>query len=213
MTEQWPLFCFVILTIVLCPGPMNILVLANATHFGFRSSLATMIGGAMAYLLQMILVTISLQFLFANVSYLLDGLKILGAIYLIYLGYQRWIGGFGQIAPQTDQDSNSGNIWVLFSQGFITAASNPKSLLIFSIIFPQFIVAEGNLIPQLMLLGISFSVIQFLGVLLYAQLGARLIKWLAKRNNPKLAPRFIGGIFMMAGTLLIWPLISKVLIP
>lgn len=212
MTEQWLLFCFVIVTIVLCPGPMNILVLANATHFGFKSSFATIIGGAIAYLLQMILVTISLQFLFSNVSFVLNGLKILGAIYLFYLGYQRWVSGFGKISSPSAEINNSGNTWVLLSQGFITGASNPKSLITFSVIFPQFIVAEQHLLPQLVVLGISFSVIQFLGVLLYAQLGSRLIKWLTNRNNPKLAPRLIGGILMTAGVLLIWPLISKALI-
>jgi threonine/homoserine/homoserine lactone efflux protein len=197
--EIWTMYVVTVLAMMSTPGPSHLLMLSNSMAHGFKRSLATVAGDLTANLLQMLAAGLGLAALLTVYGNALAIIKWLGVAYLIFLGL-RIIRNAGtrnadsqEIAP-----ASAGKLWL---QGFITSATNPKAIVFFAALFPQFISADGPFWPQFIILSISYIVIDGLFLSAYG-LGAT---WIANRftgSTRKTIEKAGGGLMLGAAVLL-----------
>jgi len=181
---------FVIATAVLVaiPGPTVLLVTSVALRRGTRAGLTAVAGSTSAAAIYVAVIVAGLTPLVALLSDGLGALRWLGVAYLVYLGVQAWRGG----EPRADATPDlHGAALRSFAQGFLTTLTNPKLLLFLTAFFPQFVDPNVPLLPQFLLLGVSF--VALLGaldscwVLAASAAGARLRSPRIRRYCDRLA--------------------------
>ena len=128
------------------PGPNNAMVLASGLKFGFLKSIPHMTGITIGHVTQLILVCLGLGKIFQIFPELQNILKILCAIYLIYLGY-KIIGSFSKIK---DDDSRP----LKFYEAALFQIVNPKAWTISSMAASGFLPKDGNLILSILFLSL-----------------------------------------------------------
>lgn len=195
----WLMFCLSVVTVSLIPGPSTLIAFAHGARFGWTKALATASGNAAASLLQAAAASAGLGLLLAESGAVLSVVKFLGAGYLVYVGVRMW---FGRAESVDIADAPVGPPRVkrrLFTDGFLVAASNPKAILFFTALFPQFLgsgdPAMGRMIVMTILVGlIAFAVAGF-----YAGLGARLRAMNVTGRAMDRIQKATGGLFVFAG--------------
>ena len=133
---NWELFAaFLVLTLVLVitPGPIVTLVIATAATRGFRAGLVTIAGTTLGNAVLLLAIASGLSWVLRNALLLFEGLRWLGAAYLIWLGVRAWRRageGAAAVTPSGHADMR---------RGFLVAVLNPKTIAFFSAFLPQFI--------------------------------------------------------------------------
>ncbi|MEO3417059.1 LysE family translocator [Roseovarius sp. CAU 1744] len=198
--ETWTLYVITVLALMSTPGPSQLLMLSNSGAHGFRRALSTAAGDLSANALQMLAAGLGLAALIAASGTALAVIKWAGVVYLIWLGI-RMIRrakpddpGLNEIRPR----KSLGNLWM---QGFLTSAANPKAVVFFAALFPQFISAHGAFWPQFLILSATYIALD--GVFLSAY-GAGA-SWVAKRfkGTARIWIERIGGGFMIGAAILL----------
>lgn len=142
--------------------------------------------------------------LMLNFPVLFTLLKIIGGLYLLYLGLQLWRSR-GRLAISGDRGhqpvSRRGLAW----QGFVTAIANPKGWAFFSVLLPPFLTNERPVAEQLPVLILIILLLEFLCLMIYAGGGRSLSLFLNSHGRIRLLNRLAGslmggvGIWLMAG--------------
>lgn len=179
------------------PGPNVAIVVANSLKHGVKFGIITVAGTAAAMAIQLILVTVGLATILANVGNALTYIKWVGVAYLLYIGYKTWTAETADLSHVKAETPNS---WAIFIRGFIVSISNPKTLVFFGAFFPQFVASSGNVTAQLALLSITFFSVATVGDCGWAIMGNLAKKML--RNSEKFTNRVSGGFLMLGGGLL-----------
>ena len=117
---------------------------------------------------------------------------------LIYLG-ARTIGGAG-LALQRGTTPAGTEDWHTLTRGFALQAANPKALLFFVALLPQFIDANRAIAPQILILGATSVVIEFFVLAAYGYLSARAATMARKPRFVTATNRVSGGMLLAAGT-------------
>ena len=137
--------------IVIVPGPTVTLIIANSLRHGTRAGMLNIAGSQLGFACMIAIVLVGLASLIDAMGVWFDYLRLAGAAYLIWLGIKllRSSGSLGrtQNAPKPRVG--------FFAQGFLVAMSNPKALLLFGALFPQFIDPAGDYGSQVLLLGLT----------------------------------------------------------
>ncbi len=136
-------------------------------------------GGSVAYMIQMVVVYLGLGVIVQNSTIVFNTIKWEGVVYLVALGFRNWRQSVRDMEmPHTDLPVSPVR---LFSLGCATGMSNPKSVLVLTVLFPQFIQPD-HYTAHFAILAASFSVIQGSSALAYALFGARVFKWLRQKT-------------------------------
>ena len=146
---------FVLASIVLSlvPGPDNIYVMTNSALKGWKVGFYTTLGLCTGLIGHTFLVAIGVSVIFQTSMLAFNGLKIIGACYLVYLGWLSLQSKELKIGRTGEDDSNRS----YYVTGVIMNLSNPKVALFFLVFLPQFInISNGNLTIQVVLLGLLF---------------------------------------------------------
>ena len=125
-------------------------------------------------------------------------MKWLGAAYLVYLGIASFLGK-SSVMPLPEAGSNFRSSSRILRDGFFLQAANPKALLFFTAILPQFIDARHNVAFQIFVLGISSIVVEFAILFTYGQLAGRLVVTARSPRFEKLTNRIAGSLLIGAG--------------
>ena len=138
-----------------------------------------------------------------NYPAVFNGLKWLGAGYLIYIGVMMWR------AKSTLKLDNQSQLKVsrqaLFSQGFITAIANPKGWAFMISLLPPFINIDYAIAPQLSILVAIIMLSEFTCMMLYATGGKSLRLFLNQGDNIKWMNRIAGSLMVAVG---VWLAVS-----
>ena len=125
-------------------------------------------------------------------------IKWLGAAYLVYLGIGNFLGKSSVMSlPEAGADSPSG-VRIL-RDGFFLQGANPKALLFFTAILPQFIDTRYNVAFQILVLGISSIVVEFAILFTYGQLAGRVLATARSPRFEKVTNRIAGSLLIGAG--------------
>ncbi|QIC61904.1 LysE family translocator [Acinetobacter schindleri] len=157
---EYLLYCLAVVIMIATPGPVMLLVASAGLKGGYKHALQTIFGTNFASLVLIGLSILSLKGLLVINENWLNGIKLLGCLYIAWLGIQifREVGqGQGSTGPQSLQPVQGG-----FRTGFLVGISNPKDIIFFAAFFPQFIGISPNLDLSLVILTISWIILDFL---------------------------------------------------
>lgn len=196
--ELWLLYAGAVVLFMSTPGPSHILMLSNSIQNGFKKSTATAIGDLSANFLQMVAASVGLVSLINNSQTFFTAIKWLGVFYLAYLGIKLLlstpsISNHGSSEARTSQS--------LFWQGFITSAANPKAVIFFAALFPQFIIAGEPLAVQFAVLSCTYLLIDGCFLCFYGFFA----DFFAKKLNSSAGSHFnkiSGSLYLAAAVLL-----------
>ena len=197
--ETWLLYCSAALLVILIPGPLSLLMMSNSLNFGIRRSYPAFLGGVSASLILLIASATGLGALLLASEQLFTLLRYIGAAYLIWLGYRAW-RDVGQTSSDTQTAASSGR-GIMFRRAFTLGISNPKDILFFVAFLPQFMTQESPLLMQLLIMSVSWCVLDLLSKLGYGLAAKVLAPALKKQRNIRRFNRFCGGLFISAGSL------------
>lgn len=148
------------------PGPSQLLMISNSLVHGWRRSLATVAGDLTANACQMAAAGLGLAALIGQSAAALSAVKWAGVAYLVWLGVGRLRDAARTpLGPGAEATRHTGR-GTLFRQGFFTSATNPKAVVFFAALFPQFIDPGLPVAAQLVVLGAIYLIVD--GVLLVA---------------------------------------------
>ncbi len=180
------------------PDTSQLLIVSNSIRYGLRRSLLTAAGDLTANCLQMIAAAFGLAAIIATSATAFLWIKWFGVAYLVWIGLRLVLARSGKLETEA---SSSGSRLRLFRQGFVTSMANPFAVVFFGALFPQFIDPARPVMPQLLILGLTYLVVDGAILLVWGWLGARAAAAL-KRHASGLANKICGGLMIAAASLL-----------
>ncbi|NQZ33302.1 MAG: LysE family translocator [Oceanospirillaceae bacterium] len=181
-------FLALTLLLELTPGPAMLFVLFQSS-FGFRQVVAGILGLLTANLVWITLVATGLGLLITQSPMAYDTLRYLGAAYLAYMGYKICRYGIGK--QSAIAGTKPKKLWQIYSQGILTSLSNPKALLFFLALFPNF-ASEQDFIGDIIYFGglklLCLSVV----MLSYGLIGNKIFDYFNTSKIADVLGRFIG---------------------
>ena len=147
------LFLATILPLVCTPGPDILFVSSQGLAARRRGAVLATVGICTGYLIHALLATLGLAALIAASPVLFEGIRWIGAAYLIYLGIKLLFSAVSGDARQPP----SASVAQLVPRGMLTSVLNPKGLLFFLALLPQFVdPASGHAALQTLILALVF---------------------------------------------------------
>lgn len=189
--------------LVLIPGPSVLFVLGRALAHGRRTALGSVVGNAAGAYVLSAAVAVGLGEIVSRSVALFSALKLIGAVYLVYLGLKAWRRR-GVLAEAVRGDAAEGvpaaprsdvrTLW----EGFVVGVTNPKTMVFFAAVLPQFVDrGAGRVHEQMLLLGLVFTVIALLFDSMWALTASAARTWFARSPRRMAAVGGTGGLAMI----------------
>ncbi|SEB00129.1 LysE family translocator [Rubrimonas cliftonensis] len=189
------------------PGPSTLFIVNNAVAHGWRRALGALSGDLAAIAMLATLSVVGLGALLETYPAALLSLRLAGAGYIVWLGWSFLRPArrrAGSIAAETPLPQSGLLLWV---QSFGVGISNPKAVLFFAALFPQFLPPNSGSAVLALLVG-TFLVVKFVVLGGYA-LGARhVVRLLAKPDHARRGRMLTGILFMLFGVVMLWSALS-----
>lgn len=195
--EIWITFIFAAAIILVIPGPTILLVLSQAIAHGRRAVLPLVAGVVFGDFTAMTLSILGLGAILSASAALFTILKLIGAIYLFYLGVKLWLSN-----PKDEGFSVAESVLskrTLFKSSFIVTSLNPKSIAFFVAFLPQFINPQKPSSAQLLILMATFLSLAGINAALYAIFAGQLRDKMKNANVRKWFNRCGGSVLIGAG--------------
>jgi threonine/homoserine/homoserine lactone efflux protein len=195
-------FAFAAFLLIAVPGPSVLFVIGRTLALGRKGGLLSVLGNALGELVQVATVALGVGVVLAQSVLLFSVVKFAGAAYLVYLGIQaiRHRGG-GSAAADPSRPASTFRV---LREGFIVGATNPKSIVFFVAVLPQFVDYGSGAIPlQLGTLGALFLLIALISDSVWALAAGTARHWFASSPRRTAALGTTGGAMMigLGGTL------------
>ena len=174
------LFLQIAFFLTITPGTPRVVMVTYAINYGLKRSVITATGDVSANTLQMILVAFGVGALVYAYPNILNYLKWIGILYLLYIAFD-----LVKSSKNLNFDENlsvKSNL-SLYRDGFLVAFLSPKAWVFFGAIFPQFLNLEGDFTIQLIILIISWVILDFSTLMLYGFAAQKIVSWF--KANPK----------------------------
>jgi threonine/homoserine/homoserine lactone efflux protein len=183
-TRHLPEFLVTVYVLILIPGPSVLFVVSRGVSLGRRAALATVLGNASGFALQLVLVSVGVGSIIARSDAVFTALKLVGAAYLVFLGVRNIrdrkalarLFGPAEAAPKP--------VRRIVREGFFVGATNPKGVIIFTAVLPQFIErSRGHVSLQIALLGLICIGIALLSDGAWAIASGSVRHWLGRSKR------------------------------
>ena len=196
--EIWLAYITTVLVLMSTPGPSQLLMLSNSIQNGFKKSLSTAAGDLSANFLQMIVASVGLVSLIQNAHQFFIFVKWAGVAYLVYLGLKLILS---KNTHSIENSNNQRSAKSLYWQGFITSAANPKAIIFFAALFPQFINPTEPLLLQFAILSATYLLTDAIFLSFYGKFSELIAKQLSSSFS-KYFDKVSGTFLICAATLL-----------
>ena len=194
--EVWALFVVTESILCLTPGPAVLLVVAQALGGGAAASVWATLGILTGNALYFAVSATGLGALLLASYELFALVRWLGAAYLIWLGVRALLGRSAAPSTATTVAVGRGRTFV---NGFVLQAANPKALLFFVALLPQFIEPGGRVAGQVLVLAVTSVAIELVILLAYGAAAGRLHALTASPRFARLADGLVGTMLVTAG--------------
>jgi homoserine/homoserine lactone efflux protein len=194
--ETWALFAITETALSFTPGPAVLLVLSHGLTRGTGPSIHANLGILSGNACYFVLSATGLGAVLLASYELFSAIRWLGAAYLIWLGVRAFLGTSTVLAVGQAAATSPVRTWM---HGFVLQAANPKALVFFVALLPQFIDPRGSVVTQVAILGVTSVVIEFFVLLAYGALAGRLTSIAARPRFQTLANRLAGAMLVGAG--------------
>ena len=198
-TQNLTQFVLASVAIILVPGPSVMFVIARAVAWGRMTAAITALGNALGMLLLSVFIAVGLGPLLQRYALLLIVVQVLGGMYLIHLGIDAWRHRQEHADDMVKIEEVKPSSYQILRQGFTVGALNPKALVFFSAVFPQFVdPAAGSITIQLLIFGAIFTALALLLDGTWGVLVGSSRDWFVTSRNRLVFLRTVGSLVMMA---------------
>ena len=168
------LFLQIILFMFITPGTPRIVIISYSMNYGVKKCVWTALGDITANIIQATLVIFVIGSFISDNPKLLNTIKWIGIIYILYLAYDIY-----KSRPKSVNSNKKSEKTFLsfYKDGFLVAGTSPKAWMFFPFIFPQFIDFNSNYIAQFIILITTYVILDFLSLIGYAILANKMITW------------------------------------
>jgi homoserine/homoserine lactone efflux protein len=196
--ELW--LAFVATEGLLCvtPGPAVLMVIAQGLRRGVPAGLSATLGILAGNTFYFALSATSLGALIAASYEMFLVVKWVGAAYLIWLGIAMFRG---RSSPLSVDPARPARLLRVFAYGVALQLANPKALLFFVALLPQFIDPAQRVMPQIVILGVTSVVLEFLALLAYSVAASRCSVVVMRSRFARMTDRVAGSCLIGAGLL------------
>lgn len=194
--DNYLVYVGIAMATVLLPGPAVILTLNNSIQRGLPRAFAGIAGIALAIFLVAVISATSLGIVLAKSVFAFTVIKIVGAVYLIYLGIKIFMSK-GNTRSQAHLKEST--IKKCFAEGFLVSISNPKAIVFFMSIFPQLIDLTKAYVPQFIILAATFSMLVVVIHTAYAVFAFLVKERLSSNRGNGILNKITGTVFIGFG--------------
>ncbi|MGA0901555.1 MAG: LysE family translocator [Candidatus Nanopelagicaceae bacterium] len=192
--SRFPEYLIASALIILAPGPSVLFAIARAISWGRATAVATVVGNALGMFALSILIAFGLGPLLERSEFAFITVQILGGLYLIYLGIDALKHSRIAASEMVSQGEIRPSHLRSIRDGFWVGALNPKGLVFFAAILPQFLDRDGeNLTGQLLLMGATFAILAIIGDGTWGLLAGTVRAWMASSPMRLVLLRRLGG--------------------
>ena len=196
-TRIWE-YCIAAMIIILAPGPSVLFVIARAIAWGRATAVATVAGNVTGAFSLSVVVAVGLGPILQRSDIAFISVQVLGGLYLVYLGVTAIKHSQIHASDMTNQGDIRPSKWRSMREGFWVGALNPKGIVFFAAILPQFVDREaGSITSQLILMGAIFAFLGFFSDSGWGILAGTIRNWLATELKRLVIMRMTGGIVMV----------------
>ncbi len=209
--ELYAAYLVACLVIVIVPGPTVTLIVANSLRHGAKAGLLNVAGTQVGLAVIVAVVGLGLTSAIEAMGHWFDWLRLVGAAYLVWLGWRMLRAEGGTVAEKGSDPTPQASRYFagvaargltlgsgFFTQGLLVALSNPKTLLFFGAFFPQFIDPRGDYALQIAVMGLTALAFAAVSDSAYALLSGRA-GHLLSRHRIRLISRLSGGFLIGGG--------------
>lgn len=181
------------------PGGNSAFTLSVSSRHGFWTGISGAVGLQVASLAYVLMVAAGLGALLMASATAFEILRWVGVAYLVWLGWKTW-------TADVDARAQAAHEGVLrrqaFGRGFMICLTNPKVMIAYAVIYPQFMTLEAAAAPQLATLGAASILTSMLVHTIYSGVGSYIGRFTRTPRLRRINNRVFGGIFFGAGALL-----------
>lgn len=194
---------YLVATIILSvsPGPGVFSSLAAGISHGFRRGMWNAFGMQIANFMLMALVSVGLGAILVASETLFAVVKWAGVAYLVWLGFVTWRAPVRVFYAPTDTPP-PGAARDVFLRGFLVNITNPKGIVFYVAVLPQFIDVARPQLVQYAILGLTTLVVDLIVMAGYIALAARVLSVMRDPDHLRWVNRILGGAFVGAGAAL-----------
>ena len=196
--EHWLAFALASAILVAIPGPTVLLVISYALGHGRKSAAATVAGVALGDFTAMTASMLGLGAFLAASATLFTALKLVGAIYLIYMGVKLWRAPVALPGVAAPTETNTRRI---FAHAYVVTALNPKSIVFFIAFLPQFFATGRPIVPQMIIFEATFLMLATANAAIYG-IAASAARRTIRKPGVQRAVNRVGGSFLIGAGLL-----------
>ncbi|NBE54513.1 LysE family translocator [Streptomyces boluensis] len=193
--------------LIVIPGPSVLFVIGRALAQGRRAALTTVVGNTVGCYVLIVAVAFGVGAIVERSTLVFTALKLTGAAYLVFLGVKAWrdrgalnsavtgagAGGTPGAAPGGTR-GGARTFW----EGFAVGVTNPKTLVFFAAVLPQFVDrGQGQVAGQMLLLGLVFNLIAVASDMAWGLAAATARDWFARSPRRLSLVGGVGGLAMI----------------
>lgn len=197
--HTWWLFVVTVFFISGSPGPNMLHVMTRSVELGLARSTLAMAGCFIAVVMLLSASALGLAALLAALPGAFTVLRVMGAGYLLWLGYKSWTAKDAAVDLVDGQGVPAISNWRIFRAAFTVGISNPKALLFAAAFLPQFIDSTKPELPQFAVMILTFGVTEISWFFVYALGGRSIARALTRPALRTLFNRITGGVFVAFG--------------
>lgn len=195
---RYPEYLVAAMIIILAPGPSVLFIIARAIAWGRMTAVATAAGNVTGAFTLSLMVAFGLGPILQRSDLAFLSVQVIGGFYLVYLGIDAIRHSKIHAEDMVNQGEVKPSALRSARDGFWVGALNPKGLVFFAAILPQFLDRDsGNVTSQLVLMGATFSVLAFFSDGSWGLIAGTVRQWMATSPARLVSMRRIGGIVMI----------------
>ncbi|MBT4889765.1 MAG: LysE family translocator [Rhodospirillales bacterium] len=195
----WLTFAGASTLLILMPGPIVTLVVANSLTQGARAGLTNIIGNTTALIIFFTIGGLGMVWVMSLLSDWFNMIRWAGAVYLIYIGIKAWMAKSHGLEEHLKTRTTKKQSRAFFLQGFVVGITNPKMIIFYAAFFPQFMDPTLPAAGQLFVLSITFLIIATILDSCYAVLAGKLRPWLTGERRGRIRNRITGTLLIGTG--------------
>ncbi|WP_077036683.1 LysE family translocator [Pelomonas sp. KK5] len=203
--ELWLAFVAASAVLLIIPGPTILTVISYSMAHGRRANVPLVAAVALGDSTALVVSLLGLGALLATSAFWFTAVKLVGGLYLLYLGIRLLRAGAGA-AEIAEAAAAPASRWKLFINTYLVTALNPKGIVFFVAFLPQFIKPDEAVSRQLWVLAVTFVVMATLNATLYAVFAASARKVLSSPRSKRWFNLAGGSLLSAAG---VWALLAK----
>jgi len=195
---RYPEYLVAAMIIILAPGPSVLFIIARAIAWGRLTAVATAAGNVTGAFVLSLLVAFGLGPILQRSEVAFIAVQVLGGFSLVYLGIDAIRHSKVHAEDMVNQGDVRPSAFRSARDGFWVGALNPKGLVFFAAILPQFLDRDSsNVTSQLVLMGATFSVLAFFSDGSWGLIAGTVRQWMATSPGRLVTMRRIGGVVMI----------------